>query len=93
MTFKKTANSDWTAPVPVDGLNELHGYAARLQPGGRTILFSSNQDNGALTEGQSDIYLARLVRKDAPVEPIKGLEEDDQTVAEPSAAVSTRKLH
>ncbi|MEQ9408442.1 MAG: serine/threonine-protein kinase [Fuerstiella sp.] len=67
MSTRTSWDSPWDEPVRLDALNsEELDRNPRLLPDGRTLLF--DRDN--------DFYLARLVRKDAPVAPIKGLEEE-----------------
>lgn len=71
-------NFSWSDVVPLDTINSTsYEGKPRLLSDGKSMLFSS--DRG----GQSDIYLARLVRKDTPVEPTKRL-EGNQTPATPS---------
>lgn len=75
ISTRESLTQSWTEPVPMDSLNSDGDETGppNLLNGGHTMIFGSDRN------GSMDLYLARLVRKDAPVEPIKGLENNEPT--------------
>lgn len=87
MTTRGGWDDRWTDPVPLDLLGDDYGVGSpRLLPDGKTLIFSARENNSS-----SDLYLARLVRKDGPVEPIKGLKqvENENHTSPPAPAMPT----
>lgn len=62
---------DWEEAVPIKAVNEMQGKTMRLLPDDRSLIFTSNAE-----DGRNGIFIARLVRKEAPQVPIKGLPSD-----------------
>jgi|GEM_PF-2308628 len=78
MTTRSNWNAPWSEPTSIDSIAApTQSSRARLLPDGKTLLYKTFHE----APPHDDLYLARLVRKNAPVEPIKGLEDSEQAAA------------
>jgi hypothetical protein len=90
MTTRQDWDAGWGTPVAIETSIGSRRYGEpRLLPDGKSFLVN------ILTNGSPynrDLYIARLVRKDAPLEPIKGLEEEQSKDATPKTTVPPAEL-